>query len=162
MVRTILGIFAGLVMGLAGVFLFMWLLWWLWTRREAEEEAPAIELKAEPAQDEEPVGAEPEPEEETATEEEAVAEPLASDDLQRIEGIGPKLASVLGEAGIQTFAALADTDVSRLEQILEEADPRLLRLANPNTWPEQAALASAGDWEALEALQNELKGGRRT
>jgi predicted flap endonuclease-1-like 5' DNA nuclease len=156
MVRTILGIFAGLVMGLAGVFLFLWLLWWLWTRREGEEEAPAIELKAEPAQEEEPSASEPEPQEAAATQEEA------GDDLRRIEGIGPKLASVLGEAGIQSFAALADTDVSRLEQILEEADPRLLRLANPSTWPEQAALASAGDWEALDALRSELKGGRRS
>ena len=162
MVRTILGIIAGLVMGLAGVFLFVWLLWWLWTRDEEQEEAPAIELKDSPVQAEEPLGVKPEVVATTATGEEPAEEPLLGDDLQRIEGIGPKLASVLGEAGIRTFATLANTDVERLEQILQEADPRLLRLANPSTWPEQAALASAGDWEALEALQGELKAGRRT
>lgn len=162
MVRTILGIGAGLVMGLAGVFLFAWLLWWLWTRHEAEEKLPAIELGAEPISVEEPPGSEPGTEEEAAADEDAAEEPLVSDDLKRIEGIGPKLASVLGEAGIRTFATLADTEVDRLEQILEESDPRLLRLASPETWPEQAALASTGDWEALEALQNELKAGRRT
>jgi predicted flap endonuclease-1-like 5' DNA nuclease len=168
MVRTILGILAGLVMGLASVFLFIWLLWWLWTHHETEEAAPAIELKAQQASAEEPPEPELEAEEEAAgdgeeaEDEEEAGESLAVDDLKRIEGIGPKLASVLGEAGILSFATLADTEVSRLEQILEEADPRLLRLANPGTWPEQAALASAGDWEALEALQNELKGSRRS
>ena len=161
MVRTILGILAGLVMALAGVSLFVYLLWWLWTRHEEEEEATAIELKEGPAAIEEPPLSEPEGKEVAADEGPAEGSP-AGDDLQRIEGIGPKLASVLEEAGILTFDALADTEVGRLEQILREADPRLLRLARPNTWPEQAALAAAGDWEALEALQKELKAGRRT
>jgi len=49
--------------------------------------------------------------------------------------------------------------VSRLEELLAEAG--LSALAKPTTWPEQASLAATGDWEALEALQNELKGGRR-
>jgi predicted flap endonuclease-1-like 5' DNA nuclease len=85
-----------------------------------------------------------------------------ADDLKRIEGIGPKISSVLQAAGMATFAQLADTDVDRLEQILAESDPNLLRLANPSTWPEQAKLAAEGQWEALEKLQDELKGGRRT
>lgn len=85
-----------------------------------------------------------------------------ADDLKRIEGIGPKISSVLQAAGIATFAQLADTDVDRLGQILAESDPNLLRLANPATWPEQAKLAAEGQWEALGKLQNELKGGRRT
>jgi hypothetical protein len=80
------------------------------------------------------------------------------DDLTRIEGIGPKIAGVLGGAGIATFAQLAATNVSRLEQILRDHE---LTLANPATWPEQARLAAAGNWAALERLQDELKGGRR-
>ena len=52
-------------------------------------------------------------------------------------------------------------EVGQIEQILEKADPRLLRLADPSTWPEQAALAAAGEWDAMEALQNQLKRGRR-
>ena len=60
-----------------------------------------------------------------------------------------------------SIADLADTDVNRLRQILEEADPRLLRLADPTTWPEQAGLAAEGQLEALQALQDELKGGTR-
>ena len=85
--------------------------------------------------------------------------PRKPDNLMRIEGIGPKISSVLQAAGITTFAQLAATDVSRLRQILTEAG--LAALADPSTWPEQAGLAAAGKWDALEVLQDELKGGRR-
>ncbi|HXV43700.1 MAG TPA: DUF4332 domain-containing protein [Anaerolineae bacterium] len=84
--------------------------------------------------------------------------PTAPEDLTRIEGIGPKINKVLQDAGITTFAQLAETEVSQLEQILEEAN---LRLAKADTWPEQARLAATGDWEKLEQLQGQLKGGRR-
>jgi len=87
--------------------------------------------------------------------------PGAADDLKLIEGIGPKIAGVLYEAGIETFAQLAATDVHRLEAILREADPRLLRLADPGTWPEQARLAAVGEWDALTGLQATLRGGRQ-
>jgi NADH-quinone oxidoreductase subunit I len=82
------------------------------------------------------------------------------DDLKRIEGIGPRISGVLAAAGIATFAQLADVEVDRIKQILEEADPNLLRLADPTTWPRQARLAATGKWEALERYQEKLKGGR--
>ena len=85
--------------------------------------------------------------------------PRKPDNLMRIEGIGPKISSVLQAAGIKTFAQLAATDVSRLRQILTEAG--LAALADPSTWPEQAGLAAVGKWDALEVLQDELEGGRR-
>jgi NADH-quinone oxidoreductase subunit I len=88
------------------------------------------------------------------------AEPAQADDLKRIEGIGPKISGVLQAAGIKTFAQLADTDAERIKQILKEADPNLLNLADPTSWPKQARLAAAGKWEALERLQDRLKGGR--
>lgn len=80
------------------------------------------------------------------------------DKLERIEGIGPKISKLLQDAGIATYGQLAATEVSRLEQILHDAN---LRLADPTTWPDQARLAAAGDWKALDALQEDLKGGRR-
>jgi len=86
------------------------------------------------------------------------AAPSEPDDLKRIEGIGPKFSEVLGQAGITTFAQLAGTGVERLKQIIQKAG---LRLADPTTWPEQAKWAAAGDWDGLERLQSELKGGRR-
>jgi predicted flap endonuclease-1-like 5' DNA nuclease len=155
--RTALGIIVGLLVGATGVAFFGWLLWWLW--RRDEEEVPAIEIAAEPAApDVETKGGALELEEEPDEVEQGEPEP---DDLKRIEGIGPKISDVLNGGGIWTYAQLANADVGHLERILGEADPRLLRLANPTTWPEQAALASAGQWDALDALQAELKGGRR-
>jgi ribosomal protein L30 len=89
----------------------------------------------------------------------AAATPAQADDLEQIEGIGPKIASVLKAAGIVTFADLAAADTSRLAEILEQ-EPNL-RLADPGTWPEQAALAAAGDWDGFKALTERLKGGKR-
>jgi predicted flap endonuclease-1-like 5' DNA nuclease len=84
------------------------------------------------------------------------------DDLKRIEGIGPRISGVLQAAGIVTYGQLAASDADELTEILREEDPRLARLADPTTWPEQATLAAAGAWEVLEDLQGELTGGRRT
>jgi uncharacterized protein (DUF697 family) len=84
--------------------------------------------------------------------------PSARDDLTRIEGIGPKISELLQDRGIATFTQLAEIDVDRLRQILHEAN---LRRSDPGTWPEQAKLAAAGQWEALDALQKQLTAGRR-
>ena len=86
--------------------------------------------------------------------------PAAPDNLRRIEGIGPKIAGILQAAGIKTFAQLAETSPERLREILQEAGFRAP--ADPTTWPEQAKLAAAGDWDGLKALQDQLEGGRRS
>jgi NADH-quinone oxidoreductase subunit I len=88
------------------------------------------------------------------------AAPSEPDDLTRIEGVGPKISGVLQAAGITTFAQLADTEVDRIKEILEASDPKLLRLADPSTWPRQAKLAAAGKWEPLAKWQERLKGGQ--
>lgn len=82
----------------------------------------------------------------------------STDDLTKIEGIGPKVARVLDEAGIATFDALAQSDPSDVKKVLNEAG---LQMMNPEGWIEQADLAAKGDWNELEQLQGELKGGRR-
>ena len=86
--------------------------------------------------------------------------PAKPDDLKLIEGIGPVISGVLQEAGIKTFAQLADAKAEHIREILEKANPNLLRLADPTTWPKQARLAASGKWEALEKLQDRLKGGK--
>ena len=83
--------------------------------------------------------------------------PASADDLELIEGIGPKIAAILKEAGIATFAQLAKEEPGNLKSILEKAG---LRLGDPTTWPEQAKLAAEGNLEGLKALQDRLKGGR--
>jgi predicted flap endonuclease-1-like 5' DNA nuclease len=80
------------------------------------------------------------------------------DDLQRIEGIGPKIAGVLNTAGITTYAQIAAHDLEELKTLLASAGVR----ANLSTWPEQAQLAAAGDWTALAQLQAQIKHGRRS
>jgi predicted flap endonuclease-1-like 5' DNA nuclease len=85
--------------------------------------------------------------------------PVVPDDLKIVEGIGPKIEGILHAAGIKTFAQLAAAEVSQLEKIVREDAG--IRIAFPDTWPEQAKLAAAGLWDALEKLQDDLKGGRR-
>ena len=80
------------------------------------------------------------------------------DDLKRIEGIGPIIWALLCEAGIRTFALLAETETTQLDEILRQAG---ITIADPGTWPEQAALAAVGKWQDLQILQDELVGGRR-
>lgn len=81
--------------------------------------------------------------------------------LQKIEGIGPKIAEILNAHDIHTFADLAEATVEDLRRFLGEAGARY-RLADPSTWPTQARLAADGDWAALDDLQISLKGGRGT
>lgn len=83
-----------------------------------------------------------------------------ADDLTKIEGIGPKIAQVLADAGITTFAALASTSAERLREILNAAGSRY-RITDPTTWPEQAAHAAAGDWDKFNDLVGRLKAGKR-
>ncbi len=141
-------------------------LWW-WLRRRPEEVILKTELgtisrvrgigrpPAGPAQVSPAEGPVPSQVEEPVP---SPVEGAPADDLKRIEGIGPKISNVLQDAGITTYAQLAATDVHRLRHILDESG---IRLANPDTWPEQARLAAAGDWDALKRLQGQLKGGRR-
>ena len=83
------------------------------------------------------------------------------DDLSTLDGIGPKVSAILRLAGITSFSRLATTDIDKIRETLEAENPNLLRLTDPSTWPEQARMAAEGDWEALKALQNDLKNARR-
>ncbi len=79
-----------------------------------------------------------------------------ADDLKKVEGIGPKIASTLNEAGISTFAELAKTDAAKIAEII--ADVRGNHVTD--TWPAQAKLAAEGKWDELKKWQDELDGGK--
>lgn len=83
----------------------------------------------------------------------------SADKLTVIEGIGPKIASLLNDDGILTFADLASTKISTLSKILKAAGPRF-SMHKPNSWPKQAKLARDGKMDALKKLQDKLDGGR--
>ncbi|BAO75393.1 50S ribosomal protein L21 [Winogradskyella sp. PG-2] len=79
-----------------------------------------------------------------------------ADDLKKIEGIGPKIASTLVEAGVATFADLAKTKPAEISEII--ADVRGNHVTD--TWPKQAKLAADGKWDELKKWQDELDGGK--
>jgi predicted flap endonuclease-1-like 5' DNA nuclease len=98
-----------------------------------------------------------------ASEDRAVKLAMAAepqDDLTVIEGIGPKIADLLDEHEVRTFAVLAETSVDRLRVVLAEGGPRF-RLADPTSWPRQARLAANRDWERLQQVKQQLAGGVR-
>jgi predicted flap endonuclease-1-like 5' DNA nuclease len=83
-----------------------------------------------------------------------------ADDLELIEGIGPKIAGLLRAAGIHTFAQLARTPTARIQEVLDAAGPTF-RIANPGTWAEQAGLCARNQWAEFKALTDELVAGVR-
>jgi hypothetical protein len=83
---------------------------------------------------------------------------IQPDDLTIIEGIGPKVAKVLNEAGIHSFADLAGANATDVQKTLDAAG---LQMMNPEGWIDQAKLAARGDLEGLKKLQEALKGGRK-
>jgi len=81
------------------------------------------------------------------------------DDLTKVEGIGPKVQSHLNDAGIYTWAQLANTEVNKIKSILE-AQGGIYANMVPGTWPEQAKMADEGRWDELKKWQDELDGGK--
>lgn len=96
--------------------------------------------------------------EETVTEEAPKKEKKAAkaDDLKKIEGIGPKIAETLVEAGIASYADLAASTPEKISEII--AGVRGSHVTD--TWPKQAQMAADGQWDELKAWQDELDGGK--
>jgi len=88
----------------------------------------------------------------------AKAAKVKGDDMRKIEGIGPKIAEKLAEAGIASFADLAKSEVSKLQEVLDAAGSRYAS-RNPSTWPMQADLAAAAKWDELKDLQARIENG---
>ena len=100
-------------------------------------------------------------EEQELTNVEVVDAPVSveADDLTLIEGIGPKVAKVLGEEGILTFSQLAQSNSDDIQKILNEAG---LKMMDATSWPAQAKLAADDDMDGLKKMQDKLSGGRKT
>lgn len=82
------------------------------------------------------------------------------DELEILEGIGPKIADLLRAAGVRRFWQLAQMAPAQIQPILDGGGPNF-KLAVPDTWPEQASLAAHNHWRALKSLQDALSGGVR-
>lgn len=81
------------------------------------------------------------------------------DDLKIVEGVGPKIAGLLNDAGINTWEELAEAPTEKVQQVLDDAGPRY-RMHDPATWSKQARLAADQKWEELVTYQDNLKGGK--
>ncbi len=89
------------------------------------------------------------------------SEPAQIEDLKVVEGIGPKIESLLHAAGITTMQGLATTHTDVIKKILDDAGPRF-RMHDPKTWSTQAELISAEEWDELTEYQNFLSGGKHS
>ena len=130
----------------------------------AAEAKPAEEAKAEEAKPAEEEAKSEAPAEEAAPAKEADAEPkspkgLGFDDLKVVEGIGPKCEEALKAAGIATWKELSESTPEKITEILTAAEGNFAGQV-PDTWPKQAQMAVAGDWDGLEKWQDELDGGK--
>ncbi|WP_243473562.1 50S ribosomal protein L21 [Winogradskyella sp. MH6] len=79
-----------------------------------------------------------------------------ADDLKKIEGVGPKIASTLAEAGLATFADIAKSTPEAISEIISDVRGNHVT----DTWPAQAKLAAEGKWDELKKWQDELDGGK--
>lgn len=73
----------------------------------------------------------------------------AADDLRQIKGVGPKLASLLNELGVTSFAQIAawnDADIDAIDAQLGRFEGRIRR----DDWVAQALLLSQNDIAAYE------------
>lgn len=81
-------------------------------------------------------------------------------ELQKVEGIGPKIAGLLIDDGVKDLQDLSKAKITRLRNVLKAAGSRY-SVADPGTWAEQAALGAKGDWKAMEKLKKVLHKGKR-
>ena len=111
---------------------------WVWMRRDLSPSAPQDAAKAAEA---------------AADEAEALAQRSAgSDDLTRVNGIGPRYAEILNAARVDSFSQLAAMSTDELAGIFAAADVN--RPKSLDTWIEQARFAAQGDWAGLDAYQS--------
>lgn len=125
---------------------------------EIAKEVPEVsntEVKEVPAVTETPKTKEAK---EEAPNKEAKAKTSKEDDLTKVEGIGPKAAEALVNAGLDTFAKLAKSDADKIKEILTEASSRMAHL-DPTSWPKQAKMAAEGKWDELKVWQDNVKAG---
>jgi predicted flap endonuclease-1-like 5' DNA nuclease len=89
----------------------------------------------------------------------AIGRRVVHDDLTVVEGIGPKIAELCHGIGITTWSELAETEVSLLRTMLNDAGQRF-KAHDPSSWPQQAALLAVGAWHEFAALSERVDGGR--
>ncbi len=119
------------------------------------KDAPAVEETVAVAKEEAP---KKEAKKEAAPKKTAKAKTSKGDDLTKIEGVGPKAAEALTNAGLETFAKVAKAKADKMKEVLTEASSRLAHL-DTTSWPKQAKMAADEKWDELKVWQDSVKGG---
>ncbi len=84
---------------------------------------------------------------------------IKPDNLQIIEGIGPKMESVLKENGIDTLVTLGSKSEADIQAILDQYGDKY-KIIDSKTWSGQAKMAGNGDFDGLMDYQKRLDTGR--
>ena len=79
---------------------------------------------------------------------------LKSNNMQIIEGIGPKMNEVLNDNGISSWSVLAGKSRDELKAILDKYGDKY-KIIEPGDWPNQAKLAADDKWEELFRYQSD-------
>ncbi len=74
------------------------------------------------------------------------------DDLTQLNGIGPRISTILSDGGVTSYAQLEHTEPSELRKIIAEGGA--LPPSSLDTWPTQASYAARGDWQGLATYNN--------
>jgi predicted flap endonuclease-1-like 5' DNA nuclease len=84
---------------------------------------------------------------------------IAPDDLQLVEGIGPKIAEHLARHGLKTWADIATAKPAQLRKVLDAGGDRF-QLHDPAHWPTQCKLMVENRWDELRKYQRKLSSAR--
>jgi predicted flap endonuclease-1-like 5' DNA nuclease len=82
------------------------------------------------------------------------SELVATNHLQVLEGIGPKVEEILNNNGISNFAQLSQKTPQQLRDILDTFGTKY-RMIDPEPWISQSILANNQDWDGLVIAQRE-------
>jgi predicted flap endonuclease-1-like 5' DNA nuclease len=85
---------------------------------------------------------------------------LKNNNLQIIEGIGPKMDEVLKKHNVTTWADIASKTAKDLRVLLDKENPKRYKIIDPTTWSDQAQLAVDAKWAELIDMQKDLDTGR--
>ena len=92
--------------------------------------------------------------------EEVMGKEIVANDLKVIEGIGPKIESILRHHGINTWYELSESKNETITKNLITDGGDKFRIHDPVSWPRQAELAFKGEWKELKEYQDFLQGGK--
>jgi predicted flap endonuclease-1-like 5' DNA nuclease len=74
------------------------------------------------------------------------------DDLTKISGIGPRMATILEDGGVTTYSGLQHTSSEDLRKVV--AAGGALPPSSLSSWPTQATFAAKGDWQGLASYNS--------